>query len=283
MDAKNRVKVLAEALPYLRKFRGRLVVIKFGGNAMTDLALSSDFERDITVLQSLGIHPIVVHGGGPMITAGLKRSGIESRFVDGVRVTDDATMDVVQAVLREVNAEICAGIERHKGHPISLTEGKYLRAERMAAGTSGEAPGRVGLVREADAELGRLATETEAIPVLAPLAPDETGCICNINADYAAEGIASRLGAEKLILMTNTAGVLDENGALIPEIDEARAEKLIERGVISAGMLPKVRCALSAVRGGVPAAHIIDGRVDHAVLLELLTDEGIGTLVTPKS
>ena len=246
---------------------------------MTDRELSSDFERDITVLQSLGIHSIVVHGGGPMITGKLAQSGIKSEFVGGVRVTDDKTMAVVHDVLREVNTGICEGIRRHGGEPVSLTEGEYVQAVRMQ-GDGGRSPGRVGLVSAVSPELAQLATDKGKIPVLAPLAPDGDGNICNINADYAAEGIATKLRATKLILMTNTPGVLDKDGELISTLDSARSKQLIADGTINEGMLPKVQCALKAVEAGVSSAHIIDGRIDHAVLLELLTNEGVGTLVS---
>lgn len=269
-----------EALPYLHAFRDRVIVVKFGGHAMTAADLIADFERDVAALESAGIHPIVVHGGGPMINARLAEADVKSEFVDGVRVTDDATMAVAQEVLSEVNQTICKGIEAHGGRAVGLVDGECLKVERMPSGAPGVSLGRVGLVREVSPELRNLATQADAIPVVAPLGVDKDGVICNVNADYAAQGVAAILGADKLVLMTNTEGVLDADERLISRIDGAHTEELIESGVIGGGMLPKVRCALDAVKGGVKNAHIIDGRVEHALLLELLTDEGVGTLVT---
>lgn len=275
--------VFGQAEVYAAQFQDAVVVIKFGGKAMSDAELSADFERDVALLKEIGMHPVVVHGGGPMITKSLADAGVESRFVDGVRVTDDATMAVVEKVLRKVNAEICAKLEGMKPFHVranGLADGGVLKVKRMPSGASGGDLGRVGLVDEVATELKKMAVEEGVIPIVAPLGVDVGGVVCNINADYAAEGVATALRAKKLLLVTDTDGVLDADGKLIAQINATHAKELINRGVISGGMAPKVRCALNALKSGVERVHIINGCVDHAVMQELLTDEGVGTMFT---
>lgn len=281
MDAHNRVRTLTEALPYLQTFRDRVVVIKYGGGVMNDATLTGDFERDVVLLENVGIHPVVVHGGGPMITHRLKESGLDSHFVEGIRITTDEAMEQVGKALREVNVGICEGIRRHGGRAAGMTDGNSLRVERMPPlGPDRISPQRVGVIKEVSHEMAELSVRQGVIPVVAPIGCDDNGLIYNINADRVAEAVAVSLKAEKLILMTNTSGVLDAEERLIVRMTRVEMTALIEQGIIRGGMLPKVQCAVDAVRDGVKAAHIIDGRVDHAVLLELLTDEGVGTLVT---
>ena len=283
-------RVLNEALPYIRRFAGRTVVIKYGGNAMTEDALKRGFARDVVLMKLVGIHPVVVHGGGPQIGRLLERIGKESAFVHGMRVTDRETMDVVEMVLGgQVNKEIVQLVNAAGGRAVGLTgkDGGLIRARKLRLehrGPENEAPeivdlGHVGEVESVDASVIHMLVRGGFIPVIAPIGVGADGETYNINADLVAGKIAEVLQAEKLILLTNTPGILDADGRLLSGLDAEAAQRLIAEGVIAGGMLPKVRCALEAVQAGVSAAHIIDGRLEHAVLLELFTDEGVGTLI----
>ncbi len=291
--AKNVAQVLAEALPYIRRFRGKTVVIKYGGNAMVDEALKSSFARDIVLMNLVGIKPVVVHGGGPQIGNLLEKIGKESRFIDGMRVTDSETMDVVEMVLGGlVNKEIVNLITHHGGRAVGLTgkDGDLIRARKLTMTRNSpelDAPeiidiGHVGEVESIDASVVDMLVNSEFIPVIAPIGVGEDGRSYNINADLVAGHMAEVLKAEKLILLTNTAGLLDRQGELLTGLGVDDVDALIADGTIHGGMMPKIRCALSAVHSGVKAAHIIDGRVEHAVMIELFTDEGIGTLIRAK-
>lgn len=285
-QAMNVARVLGEALPYIRRFAGKTVVVKYGGNAMSEPALKNGFARDIALMKLVGIDPVVVHGGGPQIGELLQRLGKESRFVDGMRVTDAETMDVVEMVLGGlVNKEIVNLINQHGGKAVGLSgkDGGLIRARKLPAG-SGETGeevdlGFAGEVTSIDPDLVRRLDEDDFIPVIAPIGVGEDGRSYNINADLVAGKMASVLNAEKLMLLTNTAGVLDKGGKLLTGLKPAQVQALIDDGTISGGMLPKIRCALDAVASGVRAAHIVDGRVEHAVMLELFTDAGVGTLI----
>ncbi len=283
-------RVLNEALPYIRRFAGRTVVIKYGGNAMTEDGLKRGFARDVVLMKLVGIHPVVVHGGGPQIGRLLERIGKESAFVQGMRVTDRETMDVVEMVLGgQVNKEIVQLVNAAGGRAVGLTgkDGGLIRARKLRLARQGpetEAPeiidlGHVGEVERIDAAVVHMLVRGGFIPVIAPVGVGADGETYNINADLVAGKIAEVLQAEKLILLTNTPGILDAEGRLISGVDAEEVERLVAAGVIGGGMLPKVRCALEAVQAGVGAAHIIDGRLEHAVLLELFTDEGVGTLI----
>ncbi len=283
-------RVLNEALPYIRRFSGRTVVIKYGGNAMTEEALKRGFARDVVLMRLVGIQPVVVHGGGPQIGRLLERIGKESAFVEGMRVTDRETMDVVEMVLGgQVNKEIVQLINAQGGRAVGLTgkDGGLIRARKLRLerrGPETEAPeiidlGHVGEVESVDASIVHMLVRGGFIPVIAPVGVGADGETYNINADLVAGKVAEVLQAEKLILLTNTPGILDREGRLVSGVDAAAVERLVAEGVITGGMLPKVRCALEAVQAGVGAAHIIDGRLEHAVLLELFTDEGVGTLI----
>jgi acetylglutamate kinase len=283
----NVARVLTEALPYIRRFAGKTVVIKYGGNAMVDETLKNGFARDIVLMKLVGINPVVVHGGGPQIGQLLARIGKESRFVEGMRVTDAETMDVVEMVLGGlVNQQIVELINRHGGRAVGLSgkDGGLIRARRMTL-RRGEVEemdiGQVGEVERIDPGIVNLLDQADFIPVIAPIGVGEDGCSYNINADLVAGKVAEVIGAEKLMLLTNTAGVLDRDGQLLTGLSPAQVEALIADGTIYGGMLPKIACALSAVQNGVGASHIVDGRVEHAVLLELFTDEGVGTLIRP--
>ncbi len=290
-DAATRVaKVLSEALPYIRRFRNRTVVIKYGGNAMVDEALKESFARDVVLMKTVGINPVVVHGGGPQIGDLLKRLGKETQFVGGMRVTDAETMDVVEMVLGGlVNKEIVNLINRHGGAAVGLTgkDGDLIRARKLKVtqeSDSGNPPeiidlGHVGEVESIDVSVVDMLVRGNFIPVIAPIGVGEDGHSYNINADLVAGKVAEVLGAEKLILLTNTPGLLSKEGELLTGLSTSRVDELIADGTIHGGMLPKIRCALEAVRGGVTSAHIIDGRIRHAVMVELFTDEGVGTLI----
>ena len=289
-SAHNVAKVLSEALPYIQRFRDKTVVIKYGGNAMVDEALKRGFARDIVLMKTVGINPVVVHGGGPQIGNLLQRLGIESRFVGGMRVTDSETMDVVEMVLGGlVNKEIVNLINRHGGSAVGLTgkDGDLIRARKLKAKRRDpglEASeiidlGHVGEVASIDASVVDMLVHGDFIPVIAPIGVGEEGHSYNINADLVAGKVAEVLHAEKLILLTNTKGLLNRDGELLTGLSTQRVDELIEDGTIHGGMLPKIRCALEAVRSGVNSAHIIDGRVEHAVMVELFTDVGIGTLI----
>ncbi|MFP4080064.1 MAG: acetylglutamate kinase [Ectothiorhodospira sp.] len=285
-------RVLTEALPYIQRFSRKTLVIKYGGNAMVDEELKRGFARDIVLLKQVGMNPVVVHGGGPQIGRMLDQLGKESRFVDGLRVTDRETMDVVQMVLGGlVNKEIVNLINQFGGRAVGLTgkDGGLIRARRLshrrAMADDPEASeiidlGHVGEVASIDPAVVHMLDSGDFIPVIAPVGVGEDGAAYNINADLVAGKMASVLNAEKLILLTNTAGVLDDEGHLLTGLSARQVDELIASGVIHGGMIPKIQCALDAVKSGVRSAHIIDGRVSHAVMLELLTDKGVGTLIT---
>ncbi|BCX82671.1 acetylglutamate kinase [Methylomarinovum caldicuralii] len=286
--------VLIEALPYIRRFRGKTLVIKYGGNAMVDDALKHSFARDVVLLKLVGINPVVVHGGGPQIGHLLERLGKTSRFVAGMRVTDRETMDVVEMVLGGlVNKEIVNLLNQHGGHAVGLTgkDGGLIRARKIVLKPRDPAVdaseiidlGHVGEVESIDPAVVDMLVHGDFIPVIAPIGVGEDGVSYNINADLVAGKLAQVLQAEKLILLTNTRGVLGKDGELLTGLTAAEVEKLIADGTISGGMIPKIRCALDAIAGGVRSVHIIDGRIEHAVLLELFTDRGIGTLLGGKA
>ncbi|MCP5450827.1 MAG: acetylglutamate kinase [Gammaproteobacteria bacterium] len=282
--------VLTESLPYIRRFAGKTFVIKYGGHAMENEHLKNGFARDIVLMKLVGFNPVVVHGGGPQISELLKRIGKESRFVDGMRVTDSETMDVVEMVLGGlVNKEIVNNINRHGGCAVGLTgkDGDLIHARKLTITRKSpdlEAPeivdiGHVGEVASIDKSIVETLAKGNFIPVIAPIGVGPDGQSYNINADLVAGKMAEVLHAEKLILLTDTTGVLSQEGKLLTGLDARQVQALIDDGTIHGGMLPKIGCALEAVRGGVKAAHIIDGRIEHAVLVELFTDAGIGTLI----
>ncbi|NBT28901.1 MAG: acetylglutamate kinase [Gammaproteobacteria bacterium] len=281
--------LLAEAMPYIQHFHGQTIVIKYGGNAMTDESLKRGFARDVVLMKLVGMNPVVVHGGGPQIGQLLERMGKKSEFVDGLRVTDSETIDVVEMVLGGlVNKNIVALINAHGGRAVGLSgkDGDMIRARKLILKKEGasaeEDPvelGFVGEIKSINPSVVDVLDEGDFIPVIAPIGMGDDGKAYNINADTVAGKLAVTLGAEKLILLTNTPGVLDQNGSLLTGLSEARVQELIDAGVITGGMLPKVRCALDAVAGGVRTATISDGRVPHATLLETLTDEGVGTQI----
>jgi acetylglutamate kinase len=289
-QASNVVHVLAESLPYIKRFQGKTVVIKYGGNAMVDQELKQSFARDIVLMKLVGINPVVVHGGGPQIGKQLERLGKSSEFIQGMRVTDSETMDVVEMVLGGlVNKDIVNLINQHSGRAVGLTgkDGGLIRARKLQLKKQApelDAPeiidiGHVGEVEHIDASVVDMLVNGGFIPVIAPIGIGSDGCSYNINADLVAGKMAEVLQAEKLILLTNTVGLLDKDGSLLTGLSAARVAELEADGTIHGGMLPKIHCALDAVRAGVTSSHIIDGRVQHAVLLELFTDEGVGTLI----
>ena len=293
-DAINVANVLTEALPYIQRFTNRTIVIKYGGNAMVDDALKHEFARDVTLMKLVGMNPVVVHGGGPQIGKVLDELGIESRFESGMRVTDSRTMDVVQMVLGGlVNKEIVGLINEAGGRAMGITgrDATLIRAKKMLIEKMGpdlDAPeiidiGHVGDVEAVDRSVIDMLVASDIIPVVAPIGVGEDGKSYNINADLVAGRLAEALHAEKLLLLTDVPGLKDADGKLISHIDAPEVDRLIADGVIQGGMLPKIECALRAVRGGVNTAQIIDGRVAHAVLLELLTDEGVGTMMSRQS
>lgn len=280
----EKASVLHEALPYIRRFHGRTFVIKYGGSAMVDPELRSHFARDVVLMKYVGLNPIVVHGGGPQIDATLRSMGISTQRVEGLRVTDETTMEVVEMVLSgKVNKEIVSLICRQGGRAVGLSgvDDGLLRAEKLAEvkASSGELvdTGRVGRITTVDPDVLQKLVTAGLIPVIAPVAGDSEGRPLNINADTVAGRIAAALKAEKLVLMTDTEGVCDADGALIPSLDAKEIERLRARNVIAGGMIPKAQCALDALSDGVGKCHILDGRVRHAVLLEIFTDRGIGT------
>jgi len=290
-QALNIARVLTEALPYIQRFTGKTVVVKFGGNAMVDPELHESFARDVVLMKLVGMNPVVVHGGGPQIGALLEKLGIRSEFVDGMRVTDAETMDVVEMVLGgSVNKEIVSSINRNGGKAIGVTgkDGQLIRARklRVTRNQAGmDAPeiidiGHVGEVEQIDTEVLNLILGSNFIPVIAPIGVDREGNSYNINADLVAGKLAEVTRAEKLMLLTNVAGLLDRDGRILTGLSTRQVDALIEDGTIHGGMLPKIACALDAVKSGVTSSHIIDGRVPHAVLLEIFTNEGIGTLIT---
>lgn len=286
-NAASKAKTLAEALPYIQRFHGKTIVIKYGGNAMTDPALKEGFARDVVLLKVVGMNPVIVHGGGPQIDDLLKRVGKKGEFIQGMRVTDAETMDVVEMVLGgQVNKEIVNLINRNGGKAVGLTgkDGGLIRARKMkvrgAAGSDEMVDiGQVGEVESIDPAIVNLLHTEDFIPVIAPVGVGASGESYNINADLVAGKVAEILKAEKLIVLTNTAGVLDKNGNLLTGLTARRVDELFADGTIHGGMLPKIGSALDAVKNGVNTCHIIDGRVEHALLLEILTDEGVGTLI----
>lgn len=284
-------KVLSEALPYLQKFSGKTIVVKYGGNAMTDDTLKSSFARDMVMLKLIGINPIVVHGGGPQIGELLDRLNIESNFVNGMRVTTSEAMDVVEMVLGGlVNKDIVNLINQNGGKALGLTgkDGQLLHARKLHV--TQKTPdmqqpeiidiGHVGEVTRINTQVLDMLTHSDFIPVIAPIGVDENGASYNINADLVAGKVAEVLRAEKLILLTNIAGLQDKEGEVLTGLSTEQVDDLIADGTIYGGMLPKIQCALEAVHAGVTSAHIIDGRVPNSTLLELFTDEGVGTLIT---
>ena len=278
-----KAEILLEALPYMKRFRGRTLVIKYGGAAMVKEELQSGFAEDVVLLQSIGLKPVIVHGGGPQIGKTLERLGIETRFVRGMRVTDEATMQVVEMVLAgQINKNIVALIQRHGGKAIGLCgkDGNLLMASKLK-GAGGADLGWVGHIDTVNPEIVRNLVDDGYVPVIAPIATDSEGHSYNINADIAAERVACALGAEKLMLLTDVPGILDSEKKLLPLLTVKQAKAQIKKGVISAGMVPKVECAVDALAGGVRQVHIIDGRVSHAVLLEIFTRGGVGTEVVP--
>jgi acetylglutamate kinase len=286
-SAAERARILNEALPYIQRFRGKTVVIKYGGNAMVDDELKQGFARDVVLMKLVGINPVVVHGGGPQIGQLLERIGKKSEFIQGMRVTDRETMDVVEMVLGGlVNKEIVSLVNQHGGKAVGLTgkDGGLIRARKMMLKSVDKSNedidiGLVGEVQSIDPQIVALLDTAEFIPVIAPIGVGDDGATYNINADVVAGKLAITLKAEKLILLTNTTGVLDNEGKLLTGLNIKQVSVLIADGTIHGGMLPKVNYALDAVSSGVKTAHIIDGRVPHAVLLELLTDRGVGTLI----
>lgn len=288
--ALNIANVLTEALPYIQRFSGKTIVVKYGGNAMTDPALESSFARDIVLLKTVGINPVVVHGGGPQVDSLLKQLGRVSDRIDGMRVTDAPTMEVVEMVLGgSVNKSIVNLINQHGGRAIGLTgkDGNLIRARKLYLDKKDEAGqvkqidlGLVGEVTGIKTDVLDIFMSSDFIPVIAPLGVDEQGNTYNINADLVAGKVAEALKAEKLILLTNISGVLDADKNVLTGLTTQEVDHLIDTGVIYGGMIPKVSCALDAVKGGVVSAHIVDGRVPHATLLEVFTDQGVGTLIS---
>ncbi|HSH47471.1 MAG TPA: acetylglutamate kinase [Halomonas sp.] len=290
-DPRQVVEVLSEALPYIQRFSGKTVVVKYGGNAMTEDTLINSFARDMVLMKEVGINPVVVHGGGPQIGSLLEKLNIESRFVDGMRVTDARTMDVVEMVLGGlVNKGIVNLINQCGGKAIGLTgkDGAQIRARKLQV--KHQSPemtvpeivdiGHVGEVESISTDLIEMLAAEHFIPVIAPIGVDEQGNSYNINADLVAGKLAEALSAEKLMLLTNVAGLMDAEGEVLTGLSTAQVDALIADGTIHGGMLPKIRCALDAVKGGVASAHIVDGRVPHSTLLEIFTNAGVGTLIT---
>ena len=287
IDVAQKAQILAEALPYIRRFHGKTIVVKYGGNAMTDEKLKHSFARDVVLLKLVGMNPVVVHGGGPQIDDMLKRVGKKGEFVQGMRVTDRETMDIVEMVLGGlVNKDIVNLINQHGGRAIGLTgkDGSFIRARKMLLpnrdpGAEMLDIGQVGEIESIDPEVISLLESREFIAVVAPIGVGEHGESYNINADLVAGKLAEILRAEKLILLTNTPGVLDKNGKLLTGLTPKQVDALFADGTIHGGMLPKIASALDAAKSGVKSVHIIDGRVEHALLLEVLTDQGVGTLI----
>ena len=279
-DWVDKAAVLVEALPYMRRFFGKVIVIKYGGNAMADDELRASFAVDVVLLKTIGVQPVIVHGGGPQIGSTLERFGQESSFVGGLRVTDDTVMEVVEMVLGgKINREIVELVQRGGGRAVGLTgsDGAMLRARQKRPEL-----GRVGEVVSVDPQAIEAVTGAGFIPVIAPIGADAQGLTYNVNADEAAGAIAAALGAEKLMLLTDVEGVLDAGGQLVPQLTTEEARKLVADGVIQGGMIPKVECCIDALSRGVARTHIVDGRIRHAILLEMFTDEGgAGSLLTP--
>jgi acetylglutamate kinase len=279
----DKAKVLMEALPYMQRLYGKTIVIKYGGHAMTDTSLQVSFAADVVLLKHIGVRPVVVHGGGPQIAATLERMGRESRFIDGLRVTDDETMEVVEMVLGgKVNRQIVELIQQAGGRAVGYTgsDGGLLRVRKKLI--DGQDLGRVGEVTAVDPSVIRSATDAGFVPVVAPIGVDDQGISHNVNADEAAGALAAALQAEKLMLLTDVEGVLDAKNQLISRLTIDECRQLIADGTIKGGMIPKMECCIHALAGNVARTHIVDGRVLHAVLLEIFSDDaGIGTLLVP--
>ena len=283
----EKARILAEALPYIKRFHGRTIVVKYGGNAMTDEVLKKDFAHDVALLKLVGMNPVVVHGGGPQIETALARMGKKGEFIQGMRVTDAETMEVVEMVLGgQVNKDIVNLINQHGGKAVGLTgkDGNFIRAKKLMLEDKDNPGdlidvGQVGQITQIDPSLIDHLDRGAFIPVIAPIGVGKDGETYNINADVVAGKIAEVLKAEKLVLLTNTPGVLDKEGNLITGITPKQIDEMVEDGTLSGGMLPKIGSALDAARNGVKGVHIIDGRVEHALLLEILTDHGVGTMI----
>ena len=282
--------ILAEALPYIKRFYDRTIVIKYGGNAMTDPKLKDGFAQDVVLLKLVGMNPVVVHGGGPQIDDLLKRVGKQGQFVQGMRVTDEETMDIVEMVLGgQVNKEIVNLINQHGGKAVGLTgqDGSFIRARKLLMPNKDNPDelldiGLVGEITSIDPSIIAFLDTGDFIPVIAPIGVGPNGESYNINADVVAGKLAEILKAEKLVLLTNTPGVLDKAGSLLTGITPRQIDEMVGDGTLSGGMLPKISSAVDAARGGVRSVHIIDGRVEHALLLEILTDHGVGTMIKSK-
>jgi acetylglutamate kinase len=290
VTAVQKAKVLAEALPYIRRFHGKTIVVKYGGNAMTDERLKRSFAHDVVLLKLVGMNPVVVHGGGPQIDEQLARIGKKGEFVQGMRVTDAETMDVVEMVLGgQVNKEVVTLINQAGGKAVGLTgqDGAFIHAKKLLLADKNSGGGKidigqVGEIASINPEVISALEDGGFIPVVAPIGVGEDGQSYNINADLVAGKLAEVLRAEKLVVLTNTPGVLDKGGKLLTGLTPKKIDALVADGTLSGGMLPKISSALDAARNGVKSVHIIDGRVEHAVLLEILTDEGVGTLIRSK-
>lgn len=289
-DLINKAKILMEALPYIQKFRGKRLVVKYGGHAMEDEELKKSFARDIVMFKLIGLHPVIVHGGGPQIEKVLDQMGIETKFHEGMRITDSSTMDVVEMVLMgKINKDIVGWINHNGGRAVGLSgkDGNLIQATKIdpqRVKTTKKTPelidlGHVGEVSQINPDIILKMEDSFFIPVIAPIGVSEKSESLNINADYVAASVAAALHAEKLILMTDVNGVKDDQGKLIPSLNEKTVNALIKKGVVTGGMIPKLKCALHALETGVHTIHIIDGRVKHALLLEIFTDEGVGTLI----
>ena len=287
ISSEQQATILAQALPYIRRFHGKTIVIKYGGNAMTDPKLQADFASDVVLLKLVGMNPVVVHGGGPQIETALNRLGKKGEFIQGMRVTDAETMDLVEMVLGgQVNKEIVNLINQAGGKAVGLTgkDGRFIRAKKLLM-ESMDKPGdvidigQVGEITKIDPSLIAFLDSGDFIPVIAPIGVGSAGETYNINADVVAGKLAEVLKAEKLVLLTNTPGVLDRDGKLLTGLTPKKIDALVADGTLSGGMLPKIASALDAARSGVKSVHIIDGRVEHALLLEIMTDQGVGTLI----
>jgi len=286
LNAAVKAQILAEALPYIRRFHDRTIVVKYGGNAMTETSLKAGFARDVVMLKLVGMNPVIVHGGGPQIGDLLSKMGIASEFRQGMRVTDERVMNVVEMVLGELNQEIVGLINQNGGKAVGLTgqDGAFIHARKLLLKSETDPNervdiGLVGEIERIDPELIQLLDSRDFIPVIAPIGVGTEGEAYNINADLVAGKLAETLHAEKLVLMTNTTGVLDKNGKLLTGLTASEIDALFADGTIHGGMLPKIGSALDAVKNGVKTSHVIDGRVDHALLLEVLTNQGVGTMI----
>lgn len=290
-EAKQKASTLMEALPYIKKFYGKTIVIKYGGHAMVDENLKETFAKDVVLMKYIGLNPVVVHGGGPQIGKVLEQMGIESKFHRGIRITDEATMDVVEMVLvGKVNKEIVRLINRHGGKAVGvsgadgeLVKAKQLPKEKVTFDQKVHEIidlGRVGNVTEVNPAVLSVLDRDNFIPVIAPVGVSEKGVVLNINADLVAGAIASALQAEKLVLLTDVEGVKDQKGQLISNLNMTESKRLIKEGVITGGMIPKVECCIKAMSNGVKSSHIIDGRAEHSILLEIFTDKGVGTVLS---